>query len=93
MVLWPLFGSLNQLMEALALGVITVYFASKKISIYYTLLPMLVILVLTLWAMMENLARFISEGEYLLVVLSALILVLTAWLAGSSTMALFRKRN
>ncbi len=93
MVLWPLFGSLNQLMAALALGVITVYFASKKISIYYTLLPMLVILVFTLWAMMENLARFISEGEYLLVVLSALILALTAWLAGSSTIALFRKRD
>lgn len=93
MVLWPLFGSLNQLMAALALGVITVYFASKKIPIYYTLLPMLVILVLTLWAMMENFTRYINEGEYLLVVLSALILALTAWLAGSSTMALFRKRE
>ncbi len=93
MVLWPLFGSLNQLMAALALGVITVYFASKKISIYYTLIPMLVILVLTLWAMKENLVRFLNEGETLLVVLSALILLLTVWLAGSSTLALFRKRN
>ena len=93
MVLWPLFGSLNQLMAALALGVITVYFASKKISIYYTLIPMLVILVLTLWAMKENLVRFLNEGETLLVVLSALILFLTFWLAGSSALALFRKRD
>jgi len=91
MVLWPLFGSLNQLMAALALGVVTVYLASKKIPIYYTLLPMLVILSLTLWAMLENLAGFISDGEQLLVVLSALILLLTAWLAGSSIHALIRK--
>lgn len=93
MVLWPLFGSLNQLMAALALGVVTVYFLSKKIPIYYTFLPMIVILVLTLWAMMQNLTGFIREGEYLLVFLSALILLLTAWLAGSSFITLFRKRR
>ncbi len=60
MVLWPLFGSLNQLMAALALGVVTVYFHIKKIPLLYTLLPMLVILVLTLWAMIKNLAGFIT---------------------------------
>ena len=93
MVLWPLFGSLNQLMAALALGVVTVYLASKKISIYYTLLPMILILGLTLWAMIENLAGFIREGEYLLVVLSATILLLTGWLASSSFLALIRRRD
>ncbi len=80
-------------MAALALGVVTVYLASKKISIYYTLLPMIVILALTLWAMVENLAGFIREGEYLLVVLSTTILLLTGWLAGSSFLALIRRRD
>jgi len=84
MVLWPLFGSLNQLMAALALGVVTVYMAARKIPVWYTLLPMLVILILTLWAMVENLAGFIGDGEYLLVVLSGVILGLTAWLTISS---------
>jgi carbon starvation protein len=93
MVLWPLFGSLNQLMAALALGVVTVYFASKKIPIYFTLIPMLIILVLTLWAMVENLGGFIADGEILLVVLSALILSLTLWLTGSSAWALLSKPN
>jgi carbon starvation protein len=91
MVLWPLFGSLNQLMAALALGVVTVYMASRKIPVWYTLLPMLLILVLTLWAMLENLAGFITHGEWLLVVLSALILGLTAWLTVSSLLALLRR--
>jgi carbon starvation protein len=92
MVLWPLFGSLNQLMAALALGVVTVYLAAKKIRIWYTLLPMLVVLVLTLWAMVENLAGFIHHGEWLLVILSALILGLTAWLTISSMVALLGRK-
>ena len=91
MVLWPLFGSLNQLMAALALGVVTVYFRARGIPVGYTLLPMLVILVLTLWAMVRNLAGFIRDGEVLLLVLSALILLLTAWLTASGFAALFNK--
>ncbi len=89
MVLWPLFGSLNQLMAALALGVVTVYMASRKIAVWYTLIPMLLILVTTLWAMVENLAGFINDGEWLLVVLSGIILGLTSWLTLSSMIALF----
>ncbi len=92
MVLWPLFGSLNQLMAALALGVVSVYFHMKKISLVYTLIPMVLILAMTLWAMVNNLAGFIREGEVLLSVLSGLILFLTLWLATSSLLALAGKR-
>jgi len=91
MVLWPLFGSLNQLMAALALGVVTVYMAARKTPVWYTLIPMLVILTLTLWAMVENLAGFIDDGEYLLVALSGVILGLTAWLTLSSLIVLLRR--
>lgn len=91
MVLWPLFGSLNQLMAALALGVVSVYFHTRKIPVVYTLLPMIVILVLTLWAMIKNVSGFVREGEFLLVVISGLILLLTAWLALSSLRSLTRK--
>lgn len=93
MVLWPLFGSLNQLMAALALGVVTVYLYTKKTPVYYTLVPMIVILTLTVWAMAKNLMDFAREGEFLLLVLSGLILLLTAWLTGSSFFALLKKRG
>jgi len=91
MVLWPLFGSLNQLMAALALGVVTVYLASRKVPVIYTLIPMWVILALTLWAMVENLSGFLDQGEYLLVIISAIILLLTAWLTFSGLLALARR--
>ncbi|MEN8156612.1 MAG: carbon starvation protein A [Bacteroidota bacterium] len=91
MVLWPLFGSLNQLMAALALGVVTVWFRMKHIPLHFTFLPMIVILSLTLWAMVSNLAGFIRDGEVLLVILSGVILLLTIWLTGSSIVSLLKR--
>ncbi|MDX2430767.1 MAG: carbon starvation CstA 5TM domain-containing protein, partial [Bacteroides sp.] len=93
MVLWPLFGSLNQLMAALALGVVSLYFHMKKMPVWYTLIPMVLVLAFTLWAMVKNLYGFIEESEVLLVILSAVILLLTAWLTVSSLLALTRKRK
>jgi len=92
MVLWPLFGSLNQLMAALALGVVSLWFFTRKIPIWYTAIPMILVLVFTLWAMVKNLQGFINDGEILLIILSAIILFLTAWLSISSLRALSRRK-
>ncbi|MEX0988283.1 MAG: carbon starvation protein A [Bacteroidales bacterium] len=91
MMLWPLFGSLNQLMAALALGVVTVYLHTKNIPIVYTLVPMVFVLIVTLWAMVENGMIFYQQHEYLLAGLSKLIILLTSWLTISSAVALLKK--
>jgi len=62
-VLWPLVGSLNQLMAALALGVVSVYLFTKKIPTYYTLIPMIIILVLTLWSMQQSPKESVGPAE------------------------------
>jgi carbon starvation protein len=93
MVLWPLFGSLNQLMAGLALGVVTFFLYLKQIPKFYTLIPMILILILTVWAMIKNIMRFIDTGELLLVFLSFLILILAGWLMVSGLNALFGKRE
>jgi carbon starvation protein len=93
MVLWPLFGSLNQLMAALALGVVSVWLHMKKTPVWYTAIPMILVLTFTLWAMVMNLIDFVKEGEIVLMILSAVILFLTAWLTMSSLLALIRKRK
>ena len=92
MILWPLFGSLNQLMGALALGVVTVYMYTKKQPFLYTLLPMVILLVFTLWAMIENLAGFVRGGEYLLVTISVITIIFTLWLLISATNVMVKKR-
>ncbi|MBE0653271.1 MAG: carbon starvation protein A [Bacteroidales bacterium] len=91
MVLWPLFGSLNQLMAALALGVVTIYLHLKKKNILFTLLPMLFVLFITLWAMLENLFRYYKDKDIVLVVLSVVIILFTLLLIFSGVKALLGK--
>ncbi len=77
MMLWPLFGSLNQLLAALALGIVSVYLHIKRINILYTLIPMIFVLLVTLWAMVENLLTFIAQDDLLLIIMSFIVLILT----------------
>jgi carbon starvation protein len=80
LLLWPLFGALNQLLAALALGVVTVYLYQTSKNILISFIPMLFVLLATVWAMIQNLLHFWKETDILLVVFSSLILLLTTWL-------------
>lgn len=80
MMLWPLFGALNQLLAALALGIITVYLFYKKKNILYSAIPMVFVFILTVWAMIQNIYQFGHRGDYLLAGIAVLILLLTVWL-------------
>jgi carbon starvation protein len=93
LMLWPMFGALNQLLAALGLTVATVYLAKKGKNILVTLLPMLFMLGMTTWAMFINLQKFYAAGNTLLFSLSLVILVLTAWLLGSAAFSLARRRR
>jgi carbon starvation protein len=90
MVLWPLFGTLNQLLAALALGIVTIYLWNRKKNILITLIPMIGVLLVTVWAMLINLFDFWGQQEILLVGLSLVILGLTLWLLVGGTGALIR---
>ncbi len=49
---WTLFGASNQLLAALTLLAITVWLYQSRQRIAFTLLPMIFVLVITLWALM-----------------------------------------
>lgn len=80
LLLWPLFGALNQLVAALALGVVVLYLIVKKQNPIYALIPMLFVLFMTVWAMFDNVFLFVSNKNYTLSALSIIILILTFWL-------------
>lgn len=92
MVLWPLFGSLNQLLAALALGLVTIYLIKKNINILVAFIPMVFVLIITVWSMFQNLIQYIGQDDLLLTILSSVILILTAWLLITSVISLFRIR-
>ncbi len=94
MVLWPLFGSANQLLAALALLVVTIYLKRKGgLKFIFTAVPCLVMLIITSWAMVENEKIFIHERNWLLVVVGGGIFCLAVWVIIEAVVAFFTARR
>jgi carbon starvation protein len=90
MTLWPLFGSANQLLAALALLVVTIYLKQKGgLKYLVTAVPCLFMLLVTNWAMIENEFAFFSSGNWLLVVIGAGIFALALWMTVEAFIAFF----
>lgn len=86
--LWPLFGSINQLLAGLALLVTTIYLARKKITIIYTFVPMIFMIVMTGWAMILNIQKFYAETNWLLFCIGIAVFVLEIWMILESIVVL-----
>jgi carbon starvation protein len=81
MILWPLFGTANQLLAALALLVVTIYLKSKGgLKFLVTAIPCVIMLVITNWAMVRNEMNFVAKENWLLVSIGAGIFVLALWM-------------
>lgn len=97
MILWPLFGSANQLLAALALLVITLYLKRKGgRKFLVTGIPCLIMLVITNWAMVKNEINFLAKEDpfqkWLLVTIGAGIFVLALWMTIETVVAFFSPR-
>ena len=86
----PLFGSINQLLGALALLVITIWLAKKKISVIYTLIPLLFMFFITFWAISYNIEESLSNSNYLLLLIGIIILILQIWILIEGLIILFK---
>lgn len=81
MVLWPLFGSANQLLAALALLLVTLYLKRKGgMKFMVTAVPCVIMLVITSWAMVKNEMGFIAREDWLLVIIGGVIFSLALWM-------------
>lgn len=76
-ILWPLFGSLNQLLAALGLAVVSIYLYQKKKNYLITAIPMMFILIMTLWSMWTILLDSLKKQDQVIIILTCIILLLT----------------
>lgn len=86
--LWPLFGSVNQLLAGLALLVVTIYLARRKTNIAYTCIPMIFMVIMTGWAMVINIGRYYNSANWLLFVIGLLVFLLEIWMIIESILVL-----
>ncbi|MBN2611475.1 MAG: carbon starvation protein A [Bacteroidales bacterium] len=89
--LWRLFGALNQLLAALGLGIVSVYLFHKKKNYMVAFIPMLFVLMFTVWAMIDNVFEFYSGNKPILLALAVLVLVFTIWMLIGGILSLFDK--
>ncbi len=77
LALWPLFGTVNQILAALSLIVITLYLKIKSGKYWiYAGIPAVFMSVVTLWAGFINELNFINQENYLLIAVNTLVLLM-----------------
>lgn len=74
LLIWPLFGTTNQLLAGLTLLVITVMLVRMKRPAIYTLAPLVFLLIMTVFALLTQLRTFYEQGNYFLLILDVVVL-------------------
>ncbi len=80
LVLWPLFGAINQLLAGLSLMIITYYLRQKGRNYFVTLIPALLVLAFTSWALVVTLADLFRAGNLPSLTIGVVAFLLEVWL-------------
>ena len=92
-VLWPIFGASNQMLAALTLMVLALYFSARKRPVLPLVIPMVFVMLVTLLAMIANLREFLAHDNWPLAAIAALLLALILWMLVEGVAALRRRRS
>lgn len=81
LILWPLFGTTNQLVAGVTLLVVSVWLRKQGRPVAFTLLPMWIVAAATLAAMISELAGYLANWpeQWLLAAMGAIVLLCDLW--------------
>ena len=95
LIIWPLFGSTNQILAGLTLLVISVMLIKLGRPARYTLIPMIFVLITSCWAAVLKLIDWYAEEKWLLVTIDVVVLVTSVLviLEAASVISKFRSKG
>ena len=93
MVLWPLFGTTNQLLAGLTLLVISVMLVKLGRPARYTLVPMIFVTGVSLLAALYQLWSLYARSQYLLLVVDLMIIIAAMFVILEAASALMREKR
>ena len=95
LIIWPLFGSTNQILAGLTLLVLSVMLIRYGRPARYTMVPMIFVLVTSSWAALIKLQEFYEAGNWLLVIIDIVVIVTTflVILEAGSVISKIRREN
>lgn len=91
--LWPIFGSANQLLAALALLAVAVWLIKKKVNPTFVLIPMFFMFAVTLSSLLLFAIQNFNEGIYILSFIAGLLFLLSVVLIWFARNSLKRERS
>jgi len=86
--IWPVFGSANQLLAGLALLGATAWLANMGKKYVVTLYPMIFMIIVTIFALINLLFTNFSKGNYLLGFVSIVLMVLAGFVVNEGIQAI-----
>jgi carbon starvation protein len=97
-LLWPLFGSANQLLAGISFLLITIWLKRQGRPLIYTLVPMIFLLAMSLWAMAKQVIfQWLGLGEQdtnlLLFCLGAIIMGFAIWILIEAVSLLLKEKQ
>ncbi|MCH7707661.1 MAG: carbon starvation protein A [Myxococcales bacterium] len=94
LILWPLFGTTNQLVAGVTLLVISVWLRRLGRPIVYTLVPMIGVGAATVVAMLAEVRSYFAnfQDQWLLAISGSIILILDVWVIGEGMRVLLGRQ-
>ncbi len=98
LLFWTLFGSSNQLLAALSLMAITVWLKQSKRPFLFTLIPMLFVMVITVWSLILQASwafrnKFAMNAQFFNGIVSVVLIVLAMMLTIEALRSSSKKLN
>ena len=93
MLIWPLFGTTNQLMAGLTLSVVVIILTQLRRPTWPVLIPLVFVTAMSLWAAVLQLGTFLEAGNWLLLVLDVIIICCAIWVIVEAFTAISRARK
>src|SRR5690606_18401086 len=96
-LLWPLFGTSNQLLAGISLLLIAIWLRKLGRNYIVVIIPMIFLMFMTLWAMFQQVflqwAWYADQPNTLLFVFGAIIFVFTMWIILTAVQVLSKKAD
>ncbi|MCT2339146.1 carbon starvation protein A [Corynebacterium sp. p3-SID1056] len=93
MIIWPLFGTTNQLMAGLTLSVLVVILTKLRRPTLPLLIPLAFVTLMSLWAAVLQLRTLFEAGNWLLLVIDVVIIICAIWVIVEAITAISKARR
>ena len=90
--IWPVFGASNQLLAALTLLAVTLWLLRKKVKALFAMLPMIFMLVISIWALICLIIQKWGKS-WTLVAISVILVCVAVFLLGLGAKTIFAKQK